>query len=220
MRSQCKECNGGSRCEHGNLRTRCKLCGGGSYCSHGKIKSVCTDCGGSQLCVHGVERRRCVPCDGSEVCKHKRLEHRCKICKGRDICKHDRQKSSCHDCDPINAFKLRVSNTIRRHLKSNKSDKTIEYLGCDIASYKNYLESLFDKGMSWDNYGEWEIDHIVPVNYNNPTLDVIKTRLYYTNTQPMWKNENMAKGNRYIVGVIYRYSNNVFDKEFKDYLIE
>ena len=74
--------------------------------------------------------------------------------------------------------------------------------------------------MSWDNYGDWEIDHIIPVNYshkhNNPTLSVIQSRLHYTNTQPLWKSENMAKGNRYIIGVIYRYSNNSLDKEFND----
>jgi len=99
---------------------------------------------------------------------------------------------------------LKVSNTIRRHLKSNKTDKTIDYLGCDIDFYRNFLESQFDDGMSWENYGEWEIDHIIPVNYNYPNLDIIKLRLHYTNTQPLWKSENMVKGNRHILGVIYK----------------
>lgn len=217
QKSQCKGCDGGGVCKHDKLRTRCKICGGGSYCSHGKLKSVCKDCGGSQICIHGIERRRCIPCDGSEVCKHKRLQHRCKICKGRDICKHNKQKSSCHECDPLNAFKLRVSNTIRRHLKNKKANKTIEYLGCTIPVYKKFIERQFDEGMSWSNYGEWEIDHIVPVNYNKPTLEIVQSRLHYTNTQPLWKSENMAKGNRYIIGVMYRYSNDLY-KQFNDCL--
>jgi hypothetical protein len=52
--------------------------------------------------------------------------------------------------------------------------------------------------MSWENHGEWEIDHIVPIKYNNPSLKEIIVRLHYTNTQSLWKEENMAKGNRYV----------------------
>jgi hypothetical protein len=52
--------------------------------------------------------------------------------------------------------------------------------------------------MSWTNYGEWEIDHIIPLMYENPTLDDIVARLHWTNTQPLWKHENAAKGNRFI----------------------
>lgn len=62
--------------------------------------------------------------------------------------------------------------------------------------------------MSWDNYGEWEIDHIVPIMYNNPTLTEVEQRLHWTNTQPMWKEENMSKGNRQISlndGTVLKY---------------
>lgn len=33
--------------------------------------------------------------------------------------------------------------------------------------------------------------------YNNPMLDQIIERLHWSNTQPMWKQDNMEKGNRY-----------------------
>lgn len=204
QKSQCKDCGGGSVCIHNKLRTRCKDCGGGSYCSHNKFRGLCIHCDGSQLCIHGVERRRCIPCDGSEVCIHKRVKSRCRDCGGNQICTHSILRNSCNICDPKNALKLKVSNAIRRHLRCKKSKKTIEYLGCNIGEYIKYLEQQFDDKMTWDNYGEWEIDHIVPVKYNNPDLDTIKQRLHYTNTQPMWKSENMAKGNNYILGVIYK----------------
>ena len=65
--------------------------------------------------------------------------------------------------------------------------------------------------MSWDNYGEWEIDHIIPINFQifvkdvdgnliskrPPTEEEVIERLHCTNTQPMWASENMKKGNRY-----------------------
>ena len=53
-------------------------------------------------------------------------------------------------------------------------------------------------GMSWDNHGEWHIDHIIPLKYNNPTLEQSIERLHYKNTQPKWESENIAKGNGYI----------------------
>ena len=92
---------------------------------------------------------------------------------------------------------------MRRNLKS-KSKKTLEYLGCDIETYREYLEKQFDDGMTWENYGEWEIDHIIPVKYDNPDFEVVAERLHYTNTQPMWRDENMSKGNKHILGVIYK----------------
>ena len=51
--------------------------------------------------------------------------------------------------------------------------------------------------MNWDNYGtDWHIDHIIPIKYQNPTIEEIEERLHYTNTQPMWAIENIKKGNR------------------------
>ena len=40
--------------------------------------------------------------------------------------------------------------------------------------------------MSWENYGEWYIDHKIPLKYNKPSLEEVVQRLHYTNTQPMW----------------------------------
>ena len=54
--------------------------------------------------------------------------------------------------------------------------------------------------MSWENYGEWHIDHKIPLKYNKPSLEEVVQRLHYTNTQPMWASENMSKGCRYVSG--------------------
>lgn len=99
-----------------------------------------------------------------------------------------------------------MSSQVRRSLKNNKETNTLNYLGCDIITYKKYLEAKFGKNMTWDNYGEWEIDHIIPVKYKNPSLEEVKNRLHYTNTQPMWKYENLRKGNRTVCGIIHNHS--------------
>ena len=75
-----------------------------------------------------------------------------------------------------------------------------ELLGCTTEEYKEYLESKFQQGMTWDNHAVdgWHIDHILPLNESNTVLteeEKIK-RLHYTNTQPLWAKDNMKKGNK------------------------
>ena len=75
-----------------------------------------------------------------------------------------------------------------------------EFLGCTTEEYKEYLESKFQQGMTWDNHtvDGWHIDHILPLNESDTNLteeEKIK-RLHYTNTQPLWAKDNMKKGNK------------------------
>ena len=54
--------------------------------------------------------------------------------------------------------------------------------------------------MSWDNYGKWHVDHVIPIMYREPgqdiTEEVIIKRLHYKNLQPLWAKENMSAGNK------------------------
>lgn len=95
-------------------------------------------------------------------------------------------------------------NKALRNINSVKSDKTIEYLNCSIDFFVKHIENQFNEGMSWDNYGRssgdvyWEIDHIIPINYENPTVENVIERMHYTNCQPMWAEENRTKSNKFI----------------------
>jgi hypothetical protein len=56
--------------------------------------------------------------------------------------------------------------------------------------------------MSWAFYGEWEFDHIIPVKFPGanggpPSIDEIRTRLHFSNMQPRWAPDNIAKSNRW-----------------------
>ena len=45
---------------------------------------------------------------------------------------------------------------------------------------------------SWENYGEWHIDHIIPLcNYNKETCTTVINAL--SNLQPLWATENLKK---------------------------
>lgn len=78
----------------------------------------------------------------------------------------------------------------------NKSLKTSELIGCDYLFLREWLENQFIENMTWDNYGEWHMDHILPCtkfSLINPIHQ--KICLNYRNLQPMWGVDNMIKHN-------------------------
>jgi hypothetical protein len=85
---------------------------------------------------------------------------------------------------------LKLTRTrLHHYLKGkHKAESTKAILGIDLTGYKLYLESKFTEDMNWDNFGEWEIDHIMPVSKGGS--------FHYTNTQPLWKTENRKKSNK------------------------
>lgn len=79
----------------------------------------------------------------------------------------------------------------------SKSQSLIDVLGCSIEECRKYLESKFQDGMTWDNYGEWEIDHILPcASFDLTKEEEQKKCFHYTNLQPLWWRDNRTKGNK------------------------
>jgi len=189
-----------NKCPHGKRKVRCPECGGSSICEHKIIKQTCHKCGGNGICKHGKHKQYCKRgCGGSAYCEHGTQKNLCRDgCGGSSICIHNKRKAFCSTCDPNGYLCQGVRSRICMAMKAKKSKKSLEYLGCDIEFYRNHIEKQFSDGMSWDNYGEWEIDHIIPLTYGNPTIEETAERLHYANTQPLWKVDNMKKGNRWI----------------------
>ena len=88
-----------------------------------------------------------------------------------------------------------MKNTLKR-LGKDKSDSTIELLGYSADDLKQHLSCLFTDGMSWENYGEWHIDHIRPLSDFQP--DTLASECCsLNNLQPLWATT------RTINGVVY-----------------
>jgi hypothetical protein len=97
-------------------------------------------------------------------------------------------------------FKL-IKN-IRRRLNRfisftyfTKKNTTINLIGCPPDELRLFLEQKFKDNMSWDNYGEWHIDHIIPLSSAKTEEELYKL-CHYTNLQPLWAKDNLAKSNK------------------------
>lgn len=75
----------------------------------------------------------------------------------------------------------------------SKGSKTMELLGCDWPALKAHMEAQFQTGMSWDNRGDWHIDHIIPLA-SAKTVEDLERLCHYTNLQPLWAADNIRKG--------------------------
>lgn len=121
----------------------------------------------------------------------------------RDYTKANREKinklARNYRNNNINAKIAALTRTrIRETLKLNnarKSNSSIKLLGCTIEFFREYIESKFTKGMSWENHGlyGWHIDHIIPCSsFNLLDTDQQKLCFHYTNTQPLWATKEIA----------------------------
>ena len=78
-----------------------------------------------------------------------------------------------------------------------KSGSAVRDLGFPIEDFKRYIESKFQAGMTWENYGKWHLDHIIPLSSFNLSdrIHILKV-CHYTNLQPLWAADNLMKSNK------------------------
>jgi len=87
--------------------------------------------------------------------------------------------------------------TALKHGRGAKSASTLQLLGCTVDELKVKLESRFHPGMTWDNYGEWHVDHIKPCasfDLSDPAQQQLC--FHWTNLQPLWALENLQKSDK------------------------
>lgn len=111
-------------------------------------------------------------------------------------------KNKRRQIDPIFKFTGNIRNLICKSFKIGKNEfgknaKTEEILGCTIEEFRSYIEDKFVKDMSFENYGKWHLDHIIPISIANTEEEIIKLN-HYTNFQPLWAEDNLKKGNKII----------------------
>lgn len=80
---------------------------------------------------------------------------------------------------------------------AKKEGKTVDILGYSAADLASRMEVQFQRGMDWKNYGEWHIDHKIPVAHFTRKREwrpeIINA---LCNLQPLWAADNLRKRNK------------------------
>ena len=193
-----------------------KACEGGLCCGCGAGTPKCKHPGCSNkrrrggLCVdHGAKHPRCTGFndDGTPCTNKARKDRLCRRHGARSsICPCGKQRYYCPKCNPLGHLRGLIKMQVRLcspRFTTNKGppSKAPDCLGCTGEEYDVYIESHFQDGMTWDNYGhgkgKWTIDHTLAY-FSEPTPATTKEevlrRSHYTNTKPMWFTDNLSKG--------------------------
>lgn len=91
-----------------------------------------------------------------------------------------------------------IQSSIRKEspiFKDLSLDETLVKCGYTYQQLCACLESKFAPGMTWENYGEWHLDHVVA----RCRFDLSDPSQFYncwslSNLQPLWARENLVKG--------------------------
>lgn len=132
--------------------------------------------------------------------------------------RQNREKLSTKQCeyavknrDKINSYQreryandlvCRLGMNLRSRLwhairNGQKAGSAVKDLGCSVEEFTVYIASLFEPGMSWDNWGEWHLDHVKPLaSFDLTQRDQFLAACHYTNLQPLWAADNLCKGSR------------------------
>lgn len=115
--------------------------------------------------------------------------------------KANRDKRAAYMSRPQMRLHGNVSRAIRSAIRLNKAGRGWESLvGYTRADLVAHLEQRFLAGMTWENYGEWEIDHIRPrVSFAFVAAEdqQFKECWALNNLQPLWMPENRRKHARW-----------------------
>ncbi len=106
------------------------------------------------------------------------------------------QESKKNDIGHVTKKRLRgrIYVALKRGVKS---ESTMDLLGCTVDFFKDYFQSLFTEGMTWQKYmdGEIVIDHIKPCKLFDLSIPEQQKECFnYKNLQPLWELDNLKKG--------------------------
>lgn len=104
--------------------------------------------------------------------------------------------------DPLYKLISNFRTAIYQVLKENNVEKNKHYF--DILKYTpedliQHLEKQFTGNMTWENYGEWHVDHKKPItsfNFQEMGDDEFMKCWSLDNLQPLWEEENIRKSNK------------------------
>lgn len=123
----------------------------------------------------------------------------CKDCGKTEVRTSGRQ-IACAACAKIKGpLSGRMREGVRQSLFHGKKASWTKLVGYTVDDLRRHLERQFANGMSWANFGDWHIDHIVPIShfkFSSAEDEQFKQCWAITNLRPLWARANISKGAR------------------------
>ena len=199
-------------CLHRFIKEECKDNIFYMYCLDTNIEYECVSSNGfliqigseiNEGVIHEINRlrfegRSLLSVDNLLYCLSKNKD----ILTNHSLCSHHyKNTESYSDNKSTQLIQRRLANNLRSRIRSAvlyKSNSTLSLTDCSIEFLMGWLEKSFTEGMTWDNYGDWHIDHIIPCAAFDLTLEDNQRKCFhYTNLQPLWAIDNIRKGASY-----------------------
>ena len=97
--------------------------------------------------------------------------------------------------NPKVCIKRRLRARLQAALKgTRKAASTKTLVGCTWEQLKMHIEAQFLPDMTWENQGEWEIDHKIPFAAFDLTVEENQfIVMWFPNLQPLWHPDNRRK---------------------------
>ena len=150
----------------------------------------------------------CVQCAKARANKWKKANHVKHRARSRElegtpvVVARRRREFLRREADPqrraLGRIRCLIKQTVVKY-GGRKAARTEELLGCTVEAARAHLEAQFLPGMSWENHGQWHIDHIRPAaSFGDHTmLKVQQACHHFTNLQPLWAEDNIRKSDKW-----------------------
>lgn len=209
------ECRNYNRTKHLTYKRKCIICGKDfETVSHNRVLCGAEECQKKYGCLRTKKYNETHPKEHkNRVCKTQE-ENNLRMKNWREahieyLKEYHKNYRITHK-EKIRAdYKNRIENDINFRMrqilckrlqravkKEDRTQFTMDLLGCTIEEFRAYLESKFTEGMTWDNYGKqgWVIDHIIPCrSFDLTKIEEQKKCFNYKNMQPLWNTDNQKK---------------------------
>lgn len=128
-----------------------------------------------------------------------RVRERLYFQRTKDIQYANRRRNVARDpCIRIKRnLRARLWDALRRDPRKSRGGSAVRDLGCGISEFREYIAAQFLPGMSWDNWGEWHLDHIKPLcDFDLTVREQVLKACHYTNLRPLWAKDNLSRNRR------------------------
>ena len=106
-------------------------------------------------------------------------------------------------CYGLRPRKRRLADRIRSRMRAAlkpssriKESSSERLIGCSFEELREKIESQWEAGMNWENYGKegWHVDHIIPCSAYDLSDETEQKRCFnHQNLRPLWASKNIIK---------------------------